>query len=185
MNTLQIQSLARWAQMHQITQNATPSQITSATTKWSKTIRQETETSDTTHTSSHQHSLNWNRNISCRCTWRFHEYICRSLRTSNKRKAHNSFLLFLPLHQKVWKFSGLKVSSSQLVLSHECQLTGRFIYLQKTGGESSCTDTWLTCSSVFLKTYTYYKLCQFISNWIWMQNAYVTGFLLHLPQKTC
>lgn len=57
MNTLQIQGLARWAQKHQVTQNATPSQITSVTTKWPKQIPQETETSDTTHTSPYQHSL--------------------------------------------------------------------------------------------------------------------------------
>lgn len=57
------------------------------------------------------------------------------------------------------KFSGLKANSSQLVLPH-CQVHSP----SKNRGESSCTDTCLTCSSVFFKylyTPNFVSLCPF------------------------
>lgn len=192
MRTLQIQSLARWAQKHQVTQNATPSQIPSVTTKSpNKSPKRQKLLTQHMHRPT---NLLWNgAGVSCTDAhggcWSNN---CRALRTSNDRRAPNSFLLLLPLHPKAWKFSGLKVNSSQLVLPHEYQLTGRFTYLLKMGGESSCTDTCLTSfTSVFFLIkiyiyiptyiYIYYKLSQFISIWTWMQNAYVTAscFVYH------
>lgn len=150
MKTLQMQGPAHWAKKHQVTQNAPPSQITSVTTKRPKQIPKR-QNLLTQHTPRPTNML-WN-GTGVSCTGAHGGCMsnnCRSLRTSNNRKAQNSFLLLLPLHPKAWRFSGLKVNSSQLVLPHECQLTGRFTYLQKMGGESSCTDTCLTSSSVFL-----------------------------------
>lgn len=116
---------------------------------------------------------------------------CRPPRPSNNRSTQNSLL---PLQPRVWKLSGLKGNSSQPVLQQscdikftflprECQLISRFAYFQKMGGESSCTDTCLPCSSGFF-IYIYYKPCQFICIWMWTQNTYIKGFLC-LALKTC
>lgn len=81
---------------------------------------------------------------------------CRSPRTFNNRSTHNSFLLSLhPESSLGWRSTVHNLLLSKVVIlsspfpPHECQLMGRFPYFQKMGGESSCTDTCLPCSSVF------------------------------------
>lgn len=147
MNTLQIQGPARWAQKHQVTQNATKSNNISDHQVAQTNPPRDRNFWHNTHIV--LPTISEVKQESCAGTYGgCMRNNCRSLRTSNNRKAPNSFPL--PLHPRASKLSGLKVNSSQLVLPHECQLTGRSAYLRKMGGESSCTDTCLTCSSVFL-----------------------------------
>lgn len=59
-----------------------------------------------------------------------------------------------PERSLVWRptvhnfFSSKPVILSSPLTPHECRLIGRFTCFQKMGGESSCPDTCLSCSSI-------------------------------------